>query len=61
LRLLVDDDGVGLEDVAGYAGGSGIGLSLSRRIASRFGGVLELAPRSTGGTRATLAFAGAVA
>jgi signal transduction histidine kinase len=56
-RLLVDDDGVGLGDVDGYAGGSGLGLSLSRRIAGRFGGVLGLVPRPSGGTRATLEFA----
>ena len=53
-RLLVDDDGVGLGDVDGYSGGSGLGLSLCRRIAARLGGVLELAPRTSGGTRATL-------
>jgi len=52
-RLLVDDDGVGLE-TDGYAAGSGLGLALSRRIAERFGGALELAPRPAGGTRATL-------
>jgi signal transduction histidine kinase len=57
LRLLVDDDGVGLADVHRYAAGSGLGLSLSRRIASRFGGALELTPRPSGGTRATLEFA----
>jgi len=53
-RLHVDDDGVGLAAVDSYAAGSGIGLSLSRRIASRFGGVLELSARPCGGTRATL-------
>jgi signal transduction histidine kinase len=52
--LLVDDDGVGLAESDRYAAGSGLGLSLCRRIAARFGGVLELAPRPSGGTRATL-------
>jgi signal transduction histidine kinase len=56
-RLLVDDDGVGVGDVDGYAGGSGLGLSLCSRIAGRFGGVLGLVPRPSGGTRATLEFA----
>jgi signal transduction histidine kinase len=55
LRLLVDDDGVGLA-VDQYASGSGLGLALSRRIAIRFGGRLELAPNPSGGTRAELAF-----
>jgi signal transduction histidine kinase len=56
-RLLVDDDGVGLADVEHYATGSGLGLSLSRRIAARFGTVLQLTSRPVGGTRATLEFA----
>lgn len=56
-RLLVEDDGVGVGDVAGYAEGSGLGLSLSRRIADRFGGALRLTPRPSGGARATLEFA----
>jgi len=56
-RLLIDDDGVGLSDTDGYAAGSGIGLSLCRRIAARFGGVLELEAGPGGGTRATLEFA----
>jgi signal transduction histidine kinase len=56
-RLLVDDDGSGLTEIGRYASGSGLGLSLCRRIAGRFGGVLELAPRRAGGTRATLEFA----
>jgi signal transduction histidine kinase len=57
LRLHVDDDGVGLAHADRYAAGSGLGLSLSRRIAGRFGGVLELTPRPSGGTRATVEFA----
>jgi two-component sensor histidine kinase len=56
-RLLVDDDGVGLADVDHYAAGSGLGLSLSSRIAARFGAVLELTPRPVSGTRGTLEFA----
>jgi len=53
-RLVVDDDGVGLGEEQHYATGSGLGLSLCRRIAARFDGVLELAARPNGGTRATL-------
>jgi len=56
-RLVVDDDGVGLADARRYAAGSGVGLRLSRRISSRFGGTLELAPRPAGGTRAELVLA----
>ena len=59
-RLLVDDDGVGPAEIDGYAAGSGLGLSLCRRIAARFGGVLELEARPSGGTRATLEFAEAI-
>jgi signal transduction histidine kinase len=57
LRLHVDDDGVGLAEVDGYASGSGLGLSLCRRIASRFGGVLELSARPCGGAHVTLELA----
>ncbi len=60
-RLLVDDDGAGLAAVDRYAAGSGLGLSLIRRIAARFGGELELAVRPSGGTRATLTFTEALA
>ena len=56
-RLLVDDDGVGPAENDGYAAGSGLGLSLCRRIAARFDGVLELDAGPSGGTRATLEFA----
>jgi signal transduction histidine kinase len=56
-RLLVDDDGVGVAAVNNYNAGSGLGLSLCRRIAARFGGALELAALPSGGTRATLTFA----
>jgi signal transduction histidine kinase len=54
--LVIDDDGVGLGH-AGYASGSGLGLELCRRIASRFGAQIELTPRLHGGTSAWLAFA----
>ena len=54
-RLVVDDDGVGLDDVDGYASGSGLGLALCRRVADRFGGFLQLVPGSVG-TRAILEF-----
>jgi signal transduction histidine kinase len=54
--LVVDDDGAGLVDVDRYEAGHGLGLSLSRRIASRFGGRLQLGPNPSGGTRATLEF-----
>jgi signal transduction histidine kinase len=60
-RLLVDDDGVGLAAVGRYDAGSGLGLSLCRRIAARFGGALELAARPSGGARATLTFTEALA
>jgi signal transduction histidine kinase len=55
-RVVVDDEGAGLAAIDRYAGGSGLGLSLCCRIAARFGGVLELEARPTGGTRATLEF-----
>jgi signal transduction histidine kinase len=56
-RLLVFDDGVGLAAGEGYVAGSGLGVMLCRRIAGRYGGVLELASRPAGGTRATLRLA----
>jgi signal transduction histidine kinase len=52
--LVVDDDGVGLSAEEGYASGSGLGLQLCRRLAERLGGVLEVDPRVSGGTRATV-------
>jgi signal transduction histidine kinase len=55
--LTVDDDGVGLANEAEYASGSGIGLDLCRRLAGRFGGMLDLTPGPAGGTRATLQLA----
>jgi signal transduction histidine kinase len=59
--LIVDDDGVGLAAVDRYNAGNGLGLSLCRRIAARFGGGLELSARPSGGTRATLTFTEALA
>jgi signal transduction histidine kinase len=53
-RLLVDDDGVGLDDADGYSSGSGLGMGLCRRIAARFGGALRLTRHPSGGTRAVL-------
>jgi signal transduction histidine kinase len=50
----VDDDGVGLDARDGYASGSGLGLELCRRLAARLGAAIELTPRASGGTRATL-------
>lgn len=52
--LVVDDNGVGVAQTGGYAGGSRLGLSLCRRLVGRFGGTLELAPRAVGGTRASV-------
>jgi len=52
--LAVDDDGVGPDADAGYRGGSGIGLSLMRRLAGRHGGSIELERGPLGGTRATV-------
>jgi|SRR4051812_26330585 signal transduction histidine kinase len=60
-HMLVDDDGAGLAAVDRYNAGSGLGLSLCRRVAARFGGALELAARPSGGTRATLTFTEALA
>jgi signal transduction histidine kinase len=53
-RLVVIDDGAGLDTDTGYAAGSGLGLNLCRRIAGRYGAELALAPGPAGGTRATL-------
>jgi signal transduction histidine kinase len=53
-RLVVDDDGVGVAGAEGYVEGSRLGLSLCHRLASRFGGTLELTPRALGGTRASV-------
>ena len=53
--LVVDDNGVGLAEPSRYASGNRVGLALCRRVAARFGGSLELAQRTAGGTRATLA------
>ena len=57
--LVVDDDGVGLGSTDRYPTGSHLGLALCRRLVARFGGVLELKPRASGGTRAVLVLKGA--
>ncbi len=56
LRLVVEDDGVGLDTPHRYASGSHLGLPLCRQIAARSGGVLELASRVPSGSRATVTF-----
>jgi signal transduction histidine kinase len=55
-KLVVEDDGVGLDgpEAAAYSSGSGLGLGLSKRIVARFGGTLGLEPRVAGGARAVL-------
>ncbi|MDT4923426.1 MAG: Histidine kinase, gyrase and HSP90-like ATPase [Pseudonocardiales bacterium] len=57
--LVVDDDGVGLESLDGYATGDQLGLTLCRRLVARFGGAIELKPRPAGGTRAVISIYGA--
>ncbi len=56
--LVVDDDGVGLGSTDGYTTGARLGLALCRRLVARFGGVLELKPRTGGGTRAVIVLTG---
>lgn len=57
--LVVDDDGVGLGSTDRYATGAQLGLALTRRLVTRFGGVLDLKPRAVGGTRAVITLTGA--
>jgi signal transduction histidine kinase len=52
--LVVDDDGIGLDAQDGYDTGGQIGLTLCRRLVARFGGIIELKPRTTAGTRAVV-------
>jgi signal transduction histidine kinase len=57
--LVVDDDGVGLDAPDGYVTGDQLGLALCRRLVARFGGSIELKPRSAAGTRAVISVSGA--
>ena len=50
--LVVEDDGVGPVASRGYATGTRLGLTLCRRVVARFDGVIELEPRTVGGSRA---------
>lgn len=52
--VTIDDDGTGIDQPNLYAHGTGLGLRLCQRIASRGGGSLELRARGAGGTRALL-------
>ena len=50
--LVVEDDGIGPVSTSGYATGTRLGLTLCRRLVARFDGVIELEPRTVGGSRA---------
>ena len=52
--LVVEDDGIGPISSSGYATGTRLGLTLCRRLVARFDGVIELEPRTVGGSRATV-------
>jgi signal transduction histidine kinase len=52
--LVIEDDGVGPASGGGYATGTRIGLTLCRRVVARFDGVIELEPRTVGGSRAMI-------
>jgi signal transduction histidine kinase len=55
-RLLIEDDGVGLDAQDHYATGSRLGLPLCRQIVARSGGALALSARAPKGARVTLTF-----
>jgi signal transduction histidine kinase len=57
--LAIDDDGVGLDEPRQYASGAGLGLTLCRRVLSRFGGTLELRQGPVRGSRALIVLTGA--
>ncbi|HEY0617214.1 MAG TPA: ATP-binding protein [Kribbella sp.] len=56
--LVVEDDGVGPAPDRGYATGMRLGLTLCRRLVARFDGVIELEPRTVGGSRAMIIIGG---
>ncbi len=55
LRLLIEDDGVGLARAERGAGGSGQGLALHSAMMAVIGGTMSITPRPGSGTRVSLA------
>lgn len=60
VEVVVEDDGVGLQDRAASPGGH-YGLEIMSERARRIGGTLEVGPRASGGTRVRLTFPPATA
>jgi len=56
IRLIVDDDGVGIRGRRSVTARGGVGLDAMRERSESIGGVLDLQERPGGGTRVTLEY-----